>query len=1517
MKMSMNSRKRVKRDDIAIIGMSGRFPGARNVDEFWENLRDGVESIVSFSPQELAASGIDSSVAADPAYVSAGSIIEDIDLFDASFFGFSPREAESLDPQQRIFLETAWHALEDAGYNPETYPGSIGVYAGCAMSSYMDYLQRNPGFMALLGYLQVYIGNEKDYLATRVSYKLNLRGPSFNVQTACSTSLLAVAVAADALVSRQCDMALAGGICVRVPQISGYFYERGGIFSPDGHCRVFDVRGQGVVFGNGVGVVVLKRLEDAIAQGDSIYAVVKGWAVNNDGASKISYSAPGLAGQTDVIIKAHQRAGISPASIGYVEAHGTGTPLGDPIEIAALNQAFRMGTKKRGFCAVGSVKSNIGHLDPAAGIASLIKTVQALRHREIPPSLNCDNPNPAIDFAASPFYVNTKLTEWKPGKWPRRAGVSAFGIGGTNVHLVIEESRDPAKNVTSRRHCLLPLSARSAPALDTVLSNLVDFLDQNPDVDCADMAYTFQTGRKAFQHRLAIIHQDTEDLMKALTTRDPSMMLMASGPPKERPVAFMFSGQGSQYPSMARGLYESEPVFRTNLDSCSELLKPLMGEDLRDLLYPTSDNDEGAARSLSQTRATQPALFALEYSLAQLWIAWGICPQAMIGHSIGEYVAACISGVFSLEEGLALVAERGRLMQALPSGSMVAIPMAEADVAPLLSDEVVLAAINEPTSCVASGPTPAIEKLEASLVQLGLAHRRLHTSHAFHSKMMEPVLRPFAERVAQVTLRTPSIPWLSNVTGDWIKPCEATDPEYWVNHLRRPVRFADGMKCLLEDPDRTFLEVGPGDSLITFARRNPNHVASQMLLPSLRHPLKSDADSSFILKSLAQLWLSGASVNWDAVHASESRIRVHLPTYPFERQRYWAEPPDSEPDTFSVLKEPNPGDWFYLPSWEYTIPPETDGPTRNASCWLVFEDDLGVGEEVVNRLRDQGKVAVSVRQAEKWAQVGPRAYEINPGDSLHYLHLMNELRDSNLLPDKIIQLWNISPPDDDEATVERFPDHQERGFYSLVYLSQALIKLRVTKVIEVGAISNGLHSITGQEQICASRATLIGACKSISQEYPNIVCRSIDIALEKGRKELLAQDLIAELETDGTHSVIAYRGGQRWVQSFQPLNLEEPPERIPAFRRTGVYLITGGLGNIGLAIAEHLAWEVRAKLVLVGRSSFPAKQDWYKWLRTHSAEDATSVRIRRLQDIERLGSDLLILSTDVANRSAMQEALDLTCSHFGGIHGVIHGAGNLGPEGFFGIDEADRDRCEQQFRSKVYGLIILEQVLRDKNLDFVLLLSSISSILAGLGYLAYSAANLFMDAFAHKCNQSRSVPWISVNWDTWNFLSNTAEDPSRLEMTAEEGVDAFRRIMSTAMHPQVVVSTGNLGARVDQWISLNALRRAAAAKEKGSAHLHSRPDLAHPYIPPRGDLEQSIARIWQSTLGIAQVGVTDDFFTDLSGSSLIATQLVSQIRNQFQVDLPLRRFFEQPTVAGLAVSIEAQREAASLRAAQN
>ena len=1019
--------------EIALVGMAGRFPGARDLRQFWQNLRDGREAVTFLSAEELAAVGVGPDLLADPHYVRAASLLEGVELFDAPFFGYTAREAEILDPQQRLFLEQAWTALEDAGCSPSRYEGLIGVYAGVAWNTYLlSNLTSHPELFGDGGF-QVFVASDKDFLPTRVSYKLNLRGPSMVVQTSCSTSLVAVHLACLSLLNYECDLALAGGVTVKVPQRQGYLHQEGGLASPDGHCRAFDARAAGTIFGSGIGVVALKRLADARADGDAIRAVIKGSAVNNDGSLKVSYTAPSVEGQAEVIAAAQAIAGVDPGTIGYVEAHGTGTSLGDPIEIAALTKVFREATAARGFCAVGSVKTNVGHLDAAAGVAGLIKTVLALEHRQIPPSLNFAQPNPAIDFAASPFRVNAALCDWPADGAPRRAAVSSFGVGGTNAHLILEEApAPPPPAAPARPWQLLLLSARSAEALEAATDNLADHLADRPELDAAglaDVAHTLHAGRTVFRRRRALVARDAAGAAEALRRRDPARLLAATDAedPRERPVAFMFPGQGTQHAGMARALYEGEEVFRRALDQCAELLRPALGRDLRRLLYPAAaqdadgmaaqdaertaaagdadlaaaalgvdrpavqDDDRTAAqdderaaarRELTSTALAQPALFAVEYALAELWISWGVRPAAMIGHSVGEYVAACLAGVMPLAGALALVAARGRLMQELPAGAMVSVPLSAAALAALLPPEAAVAALNEPERTVASGPLAAIQELERRLAAAGVAARRLHTSHAFHSPMMEPAVEPFLAEVRKLRLAPPAIPFLSNLSGGWITPEEATDAAYWARHLRQPVRFADGAGELLGDPRRILLEVGPGRTLATFCRHHPRH-AGHPVVASLPAPAGGgnggeggDAQAA-MLEALGRLWLAGRRLGDAGPASGEGRRRVPLPTYPFERQRYWIEPAEraaaaaarglgaeganaggafeTGAATSGALgtgagpagaiharigaaeatrhgagtgrrleKRQDPADWFYLPAWRPLAPPADD-----------------------------------------------------------------------------------------------------------------------------------------------------------------------------------------------------------------------------------------------------------------------------------------------------------------------------------------------------------------------------------------------------------------------------------------------------------------------------------------------------------------------------------------------------------------------------------------------------------------
>jgi phthiocerol/phenolphthiocerol synthesis type-I polyketide synthase E len=867
--------------EIAVVGMAGRFPGAPGVDDLWASLRAGVESIRRFTDEELAAAGVPESLRTNPAYVPARGALAEVDLFDAAFFGFTPREAQVTDPQQRLFLEVAWEALEDAGYDAARVAGRVGVYAGTGMSGYYLNLLSRPDMIAAAGDMAVRMGNDIDYLASRAAFKLGLEGPAVVVQTACSTSLVAVHLACQGLLGGDCDMALVGGSAVTAHQHIGYLYQQGNINSPDGHCRAFDAQAGGTVGGSGVAIAALKRLEDALADGDTVHAVILGSAINNDGSAKISFTAPRVEGQAAAIRAAHAAADVDPATITYVEAHGTGTELGDPIEIEALTRAFRAGTDRTGFCAIGSIKTNVGHLDAAAGITGLIKTTLALRTGEIPPSLHFTRPNPQIDFVSSPFFVNATLAKWTPPAGvPRRAGVSSFGIGGTNAHVVMEQPPVAAPSpAPSRPEQLLVLSARTETALDAAAGRLAAHLEQHPEQALADVAWTLQQGRRAFAHRRAVVARTHAEAAQALADAAKGVAGRAG---TEAPAAvFLFPGQGAQYAGMARGLYEREPVFRAELDRCAEVLRPHLGLDLREVIF--SDD----ADRLKQTALTQPALFAVEYAVAKQWMSWGIAPESMIGHSVGEYVAACIAGVFSLEDALSLVAERGRLMQSLPSGSMLVIPLPAAEVEPMLGGSVAVATVNAPDRCVVSGPSDDIARLEAELLGRAIEAKRVETSHAFHSPMMDPILDAFTARVAGTVRNAPAMRWVSNLTGTWITPEQATDPAYWASHLRQTVRFADCVATLAaEGRPRVFIECGPGRTLSSLVKRQ---IPGSVSIHSTRHADDHADDVEVLLGALGRAWAAGTEIDWRAVHGGEARRRVPLPTYPFERKRFWVD----------------------------------------------------------------------------------------------------------------------------------------------------------------------------------------------------------------------------------------------------------------------------------------------------------------------------------------------------------------------------------------------------------------------------------------------------------------------------------------------------------------------------------------------------------------------------------------------------------------------------------------------------
>lgn len=887
-------------DDIAIIGMVGRFPEANNLDEFWKNLHDGIESVKILTANELRDRGFGDYVDENPNFVSAEASLDDATLrmFDASFFGMSPKEAEIMDPQHRLFLEACWELFEQAGYSTEHYNGRVSVFGSTGFSGYLESnLLPNRKLLEEVGSFRTQLGNDKDFIATRVSYKMGFTGPSFSVSTLCSSAAVAIHMARESLLNFESDFVLAGGVNISISTSDTLYYQEGGIGAGDGHCRAYDERASGTVAGSGLGIVALKRLEDAINDGDTICAILKGSAVNNDGATKASYTAPSPEGQAEVISQAIAISGVSPETITYIDGHGTATNIGDPIEIAALTKAYRQHTEKKNYCGIGSVKTNIGHLVTAGGIASFIKTVLALQNKKIPPSLNFEKPNPKIDFANSPFYVNHKLKDWDVSEHPRRGAVSSFGIGGTNVHLILEESNQTNLDNNKDKSHLIVLSAKSPTALAAMKSNLQEYLSGLSATEqsqrLSHIAYTLQVGRCSFEHRYAVVVNDGESLSNRLTQQAGSSQFYRQQKPIDRSLCFMFPGQGSQYNLMVKNLYEKESVFRACFDRCTEIASKFADLDINQVIFSDDDNSQ---LQLRNTKYAQVALFITEYSLAQLLISWNIRPDSMIGHSIGEYVAACLANVFTLEDAIKLVCARGALMASCEPGTMAAVSIGEESIQKYLSDDIEVAAVNASGSCVVSGPVNAMDSLVKQLESDAVNVTRLKTSHAFHSKMMEPILEEYRKVVAEVALSQPELPFISNLTGEWITSDQTTDPDYWVQQLRSSVRFYDGINTLIQDDELAFVEVGPGESLSTLTRmaistgNDKNSVDKEKVISSLPRHDQKEKDVESILNCQAKLWLLGVKIDWNNVHSDKKMRRLPLPTYPFERKVHWVEP---------------------------------------------------------------------------------------------------------------------------------------------------------------------------------------------------------------------------------------------------------------------------------------------------------------------------------------------------------------------------------------------------------------------------------------------------------------------------------------------------------------------------------------------------------------------------------------------------------------------------------------------------
>jgi acyl transferase domain-containing protein len=1496
---------------IALVGMAGRFPGALDVRRLWCNLRAGEESIAHFTEEELLDSGVPQELLADPAYVRAGSVLDDIEMFDAGFFGYAPREAQLLDPQQRLFLENAWHALEDAGIDPARFSGAIGVVAGSALSTYlMNNLSGHTDMIEMAGDVQIGLSNDKDSLATRVAHTLDLTGPCFTVQSYCSTSLVAVALACSTLVSGEADLVLAGGVNVAVPHRVGYLYQETGMTSPDGRCRAFDANAQGTPVGSGVGVVALRRLDDALADGDRVYAVLRGWAINNDGAARVGFTAPGVRGQTWVVAEALAAAGLEPADIDYVEVHGTGTALGDAAEIAALQKVFDVGTVER--CMLGSVKTNFGHLDRAAGVTGLIKTALSLYHEEIPPTLNFQRPNPQLARSNGRLNVVTSLHPWPRGDRVRRAGVSAFGIGGTNAHVVMEEHALAERTTRPRRHQVLVWSGRSEAAAAATTDRLAGATAGLSDqAGLADVAYTLQTGRAVFEHRRAAVVSSAQDAREALGEQAMYRVFARRDANTSRSVGFLLAGIGEHYRGMVGGLYQAEPVFAAALDECSAVFREHLGLDpVEELLADRVQGGDDLARLLgrdgpaeesvlARTEILQPAVFAADYALATLVMSWGVRPRILLGYSIGEFVAACLSGSLTLAEAAGLVAVRARLISDLHPGAMAAVPLSVAELterfAPQNDFGVDIAAQNGPRFTVVSGPAEAVRALANCLSEAAVPCRNLRATHAFHSTMLRPKAAELtAWAAANLRPKAPSIPYLSNVTARPVTQAQLADPGYWAEHMCRPVRFADMLSELFAGGEDLLLEIGAGQSLGAMARNHPECAPERwsLLVPTLPAEADPSTDEQVLASAVAQLWLAGVPIDWPAYHSGRSPRKTDVPDYPFQRERYWVEAPSAptasarsaSARSAPARTTPPHQEQLLAPRWTPAPLPDDAPPALPDGPVWVFADDGGIAEVVAARLAAAGRECVLIRPGLAY-QPGPRG-TIRPSDPADYQRLLND----TAAPGAVLHLWGT------DSRTTGADDAVLLGFDSLCALATVLGPA-VAGGLPVTMVTGSARAVLPDDRPVAERAVVFGACLVVPQEYPSLQIRAVDV--DDAGPDAIAELLLPEMAGAGAGYAVAWRGGVRSVLDFAPVPpTGEPPKAEPG----GVYLLTGGLGEVGMIMAGHLGAAPGATVVLAGRTALPPESEWDAVL-ADGTDQALCQRLSRLRDLAARGVAVETATVDTTDETRMREIVTHLIDRHGRLDGILHLAAVSDPAGFGLLSDLDTTVRDAHFTPKLHGTRVLERAVAGLPVGFCVLFSSMSTVLGGIGFAGYAAANSFLDAVSSR-HAGEPTRWLAINWDTWaptaaGFEGKTV-GVTQVEYALSErmALTAFDRALAQP-GPRAVVSAGDLAERLAQWVSggdANAPARPASDR-------FPRPELSQPFVPPTGQRERRLAAVWENVLGIDGIGARDNF-ADLGGTSLMALQMVKQVQKEFGLAVTAVSLFEAPNVHTMAALLD-------------
>lgn len=1364
-------------DYVAIVGMAGEFPGADSVEQFWHNLIAGTCSITPLTLDKVNPDPLRNIDPDSPNFVPVSAGLRGASEFDADFFDFSAREAEITDPQHRRFLTCAWRALEDAAIDCDRFDGLIGVAAGGALSCYIMNCLSHKEIVAASGFEAIGIGNNLDFLPTQLSYKLNLQGPSYAIQTACSTSLVAVHSACQMLLAHECDLALAGATCISVPQHSGYLHQEGGILSPDGVCRTFDEEANGTVFGSGIGVVVLQRLDEAITSNSRIHAVIRGSAINNDGRQKIGFTAPGMEGQSRVIVESLAVAGVEAESISLVEAHGTGTRMGDPVEVAALTQAFRSSSTAKQFCALSSVKPNVGHLDAAAGMAGLIKTIMSLKHRMLPPSINVKKINSDLDIENSPFYINTRPTPWETGERPRRAGVSAMGIGGTNAHIIVEEWCDdrPRRRYDNERVVVMPLSAKDEKSLATLRMELAGFMYDHPDICAADAAYTFAVGRRSFSCRQTLVlpadlHgealglQIAEGEMSATFTEAAPLLRVA------------FSHRPAIQAAQCRQLWQEQPLFARTLNETAALLGLTASQGEIPLLDSRPDG-------LSEAQADALLSFILQLGLYRLWNAWGIQPDGLCASGVGEPLAAYIAQIISLPAALALVCRRFAVEQsALPQVLMAAEP---------------------------------VNTLPAAVAIY------------------------FSER------------------DEWLQAGSVVD-DRWIQRLA-----SGGMPS---DSGKTDL---PADAVTLAVGR----------------PATDGADQS-LLETAGELWRQGVAIDWLAYYQQWDCRRVGLPGYPLAKKSYWLDyqvPAEPVKETAATVRQTDPAKWFWQHSWRRCLIANQQTAT-GAAPWLMFIHAGEASEQLADALEQCGQPLIRVYAGEKFERRSASCYVVVPDAVESYRQLINQL-DSPENLSTILHCWTMNSAAAEPATA------MTQGFYSGLTLLQTLAA-ETARRIQVWWLTDSAFRVVGNETLSLYLALVNGLNRVVTQESGRLISRQLDLHLAEGADTTCqARAIISEVLQQPNETVIALRHGQRWVFAAEPLMLAE--ETSAEHASDGVYVITGGLGQFGLAAARYFVGRYpQARVILTSRANGEIYQE-----ANASRDDITEARFTALEALRGDGAQIEIEQTDAGDAEQLAALLGRVRARYGKITGIVHAAGLIGEQTHLSFIESDRQHCERMFRAKVSGTQALIDQLADQPVDFVMLVSSLSPLLGGLGLTAYAAANSFMDSCATALNGHSATHWISVNWEGWIRQGGAAHydelgtEFQRLSLNDEEIGWCIEKILADSALSNVIVSTASLPDRMQRWSTHSGMADiTGTAKDDVSVSCAS------------GDAGAIILEMARQLLGDPQLQLDDDLFQK-GADSLSGIQLIARIRDVFSVDLPMQTLFDKPTVASLARSI--------------